>query len=78
MYKMIQRFWVSALPLKTQGSAGQKVVLLRLAQCGVPFKRADAQVLEGDPQQAVGHPVSLEKSHAVFNLSTECHVSSCF
>ena len=28
------------------------VFVLRLAQCGVPFKRADAQVLEGDPQQA--------------------------
>eukprot|EP00913_Durusdinium_trenchii_P003284 g3039.t1 len=29
------------------------VFVLRLAQCGVPFKRADAQVLEGDPQQAL-------------------------
>ena len=26
--------------------------LPRLAQCGVPFRRADAQVLEGDPRQA--------------------------
>ena len=45
-------------------------VLLRLAQCGVPFKRADAQVLEGDPQQ-VRDVLWAFWSHVVFNLITQ-------
>eukprot|EP00434_Breviolum_minutum_P021776 symbB.v1.2.019221.t1/scaffold1565.1/size111341/8 len=64
---------------KYEGSDGQKLLKedldrliltisgkdSSLAQCGVPFKRADAQVLEGDPQQALILPriADIMKEH---------------
>lgn len=41
------------IPIELEVSGTLAAVEQKLAQCGVPFKRADAQVLEGDPQQAL-------------------------
>lgn len=44
------------VPIELEVSGTLAVVEQKLAQCGVPFRRADAQVLEGDPRQALVLP----------------------
>jgi len=53
------------VPIELEISGTLAVFEQKLAQCGVPFKRADAQVLEGDPQQALILPriADIMKEH---------------
>lgn len=53
------------VPIELEVSGTLAVVEQKLAQCGVPFRRADAQVLEGDPRQALILPriADIVKEH---------------